>query len=103
MRSSSSLPASNSPKKLPATPDDRARYDDYSPASPTAAALATHIDGPCGTVFADQPSRATNPTAAVNSGAAIAASNHTSAPKHPVSAPRPRASLTSPAPAAVGA
>src|ERR1700722_12349245 len=72
-------------------------------ASPNAAALARHIDGPCGTVFADQPSRATMPTTAVNNGATIAAINHTSAPKHPVSAPKPRASFTSPAPIAVGA
>ena len=72
-------------------------------ASSTAAALAAHIDGPCGTVVTDQPIRATVPITTVSNGAPIAASNHTSAPKQPVSAPIPRASLTSPAPIAVGA
>src|ERR1700730_18649400 len=75
----------------------------YNTASPNTAALAAHIEGPCGTVVTDQPSRATTPITAVTSGAPIDASNHTSPPKQPVNAPSPSASFTSPAPSAAGA
>src|ERR1700728_3488790 len=71
--------------------------------SPTAATLAAHIDGPCGTVVADQPSRAATAIAAVSSGAPSAARYHTPTPKHPLNAPRPLATWTAPPPTAVGA
>src|SRR5215210_2030765 len=72
-------------------------------ASIAAAPDAKHIDGPCGTVVFEHPTTAAHAIAAVNSGAATAASTHTSYPNAPVSAPTPAASLTSPAPIPAGA
>src|SRR5215217_9084780 len=68
-----------------------------------AATDAKHIDGPCGTVVFVRRVAATHAITPVNSGAAIAASTHTSYPKAPVSPPTPAASFTSPAPIPVGA
>src|SRR3954466_12602832 len=75
----------------------------YATTRATAAAAATHIDGPCGTVALLPRDAIATAHSAVRTGAASAANTQASNPNDPGGAPAPIASLTSPAPMPAGA